>query len=125
MARVFGLQGQFAEARELCRAARAGAPDSVRPLVVTAWVEARAGAADAAREVLAELDERATRQFVPRYYVAAAYAALGDRDRAFEELAKACDERTGYAPFLRVELMFEALRSDPRFGALLKRVGLV
>ena len=109
----------------MCRAARAGAPDSVRPLVVTAWVEARAGAADAAREVLAELDERATRQFVPRYYVAAAYAALGDRDRAFEELAKACDERTGYAPFLRVELMFEPLRNDPRFGALLKRVGLV
>src|SRR5207248_1456370 len=49
LARMLGLQGQFAEARAVCRAARAGAPDSVRPLVATAWVEARAGAADAAR----------------------------------------------------------------------------
>src|SRR5207302_10636331 len=77
LARMLGLQGQFAEARAVCRAARAGAPDSVRPLVAMAWVEARAGAADVARAVLAELAERATRQFVPRYYVAAAYAALG------------------------------------------------
>ena len=125
LARMLGLLGQFAEARAVCRAARAGTPDNVQPLVVTAWVEARADAADAAREVLAELDERATRQYVPRYYLAATYGALGDRDRAFEELAKACDERTGYAVFLKVELMFEQLRDDPRFGTLLKRVGLV
>ena len=125
LARMLGLQGQFAEARAVCRAARAGAPDSVRPLVAMAWVEARAGAADVARAVLAELAERATRQYVPRYYVAAAYGALGDRDRALEELAKACDERSAYAVFLKVELMFEYLRGDARFGALLKRVGLV
>ena len=125
LARVLGLQGQFVEARTVCRSARAGAPDSVRPLVATAWVEARAGAAHVARAVLAELDERAKRQYVPQYYVAATYAALGDRDCAFEHLTTACDGRTGYAPFLRVELMFEALRDDPRFEALRKRIGLV
>src|SRR5207245_275916 len=67
LARVLALQGAFKEARAVCRAAREGAPDSVRPLVAMAWVEARAGAV-AARTLLAELEERATREYVPHYY---------------------------------------------------------
>jgi len=123
LARVLALQGAFKEARALCRAAREGASDSVRPLVAMAWVEARAGAA-AARTLLAELEERATREYVPHYYVAGAYAALGDRERAIQHLVRACDERSGYAVFLKVE-MFHDLQDDPRFVELLKRVGLV
>ena len=123
LARVLALQGAFKEARALCRAAREGASDSVRPLVAMAWVEARAGAA-AARTLLAELEERATREYVPHYYVAGAYAALGDRERAIQHLGRACDERSGYAVFLKVE-MFHDLQDDPRFVELLKRVGLV
>jgi hypothetical protein len=36
----------------------------------------------------------------------------------------ACDERSGYAVFISGE-MFRDLQDDPRFGALLQRVGLV
>jgi len=124
LARVLALQGEFEEARAVCRAARAGAPDNVRPVVAAAWVEARAGAAGAARAILAELEERATREYVPHFYVAGAYTALGDRERAIQHLVRACDERSGYAVFIRVE-MFHDLQDDPRFAELLKRIGLV
>jgi len=123
LARVLALRGEFDEARAVCRAARAGAPENIRPLVAAAWVEARSGANEAAHAVLAELEERAAREYVPHFYVAGAYAALGDRERAIQHLVRACDERSGYAVFIRVE-MFHDLQDDPRFRALLKRVGL-
>jgi adenylate cyclase len=124
LSRVLALQGDIEEARAVCRAASAAAPDSVRPLLASAWVEARAGAANTARALLAELGERAQRQYVSPYYLACACAALGDRDRAFEHLARGCDERMGLAVFTKVGPMLDGLRDDPRFAELLKRIGL-
>jgi len=124
LARVLGLQGDLGEARAVCRAARAAAPESVRPLLAEGWIEARAGQGAKARTVLRELEERAQRQYVSAYYVAAIHAELGDADRAFRSLQQGCDERAGYSVYLKVEPMCDRLRDDPRFGALLKRVGL-
>ena len=124
LARVLGLQGDLGEARAVCRAARAAAPESVRPLLAAGWIEARAGQGAKARTVLGELEERAQRQYVSAYYVAAIHAELGDADRAFRSLQQGCDERAAYSVYLKVEPMCDGLRDDPRFGALLKRVGL-
>jgi tetratricopeptide (TPR) repeat protein len=56
--------------------------------------------------------------------VAATYGALGMRDEAFAWLEKAYSERDGQLIFLNVDSEFEPLRSDPRFQALARRVGL-
>jgi len=124
LSRVLALQGEIDQARAVCRVASAAAPDSVRPLLASAWVEARAGAAATARALLAELGARAQRQYVPPYYLACACAALGDRDRAFEHLARGCDERMGLAVFTKVGPMLDGVRDDPRFAELLKRIRL-
>jgi hypothetical protein len=52
------------------------------------------------------------------------HAGLGDRDEALAWLEKAYDERSDYMPYLRLEPMLDGLRSDPRFAALVERVGL-
>lgn len=52
------------------------------------------------------------------------YTELGDRDRAFEWLEKAYGERHSLLVFLKVNPMFEALHSDPRFANLVQRIGL-
>ena len=49
---------------------------------------------------------------------------LGERDEAFEWLNKACDERSGLLVYLKVEPMFDPVRSDPRFLELARRVGM-
>jgi tetratricopeptide (TPR) repeat protein len=55
--------------------------------------------------------------------IAALYAQLGEKDRAFEWLDKAF--RDGEIPvYLKVADGFETLRSDPRFQELLRRLGL-
>ena len=55
------------------------------------------------------------------YQIAATYAGLGEKDRAFEWLEKAYDERSDWLVNLKVEQRFEGLRSDPRFADLLRR----
>jgi hypothetical protein len=53
------------------------------------------------------------------------YAArLGEKDEAFELLRKAVEERERELVFMRSLPAFIDMRSDPRFDAFLKRIGL-
>jgi tetratricopeptide (TPR) repeat protein len=52
------------------------------------------------------------------------YTELGEKDRAFEWLEKAYDERNSLLIFVKVLPHFESLHSDPRFPQLLRRIGL-
>jgi eukaryotic-like serine/threonine-protein kinase len=56
--------------------------------------------------------------------VAIAYFALGDKDRGFEWLTKAFDQRAGYVPWAKVNPAFDGIRDDPRFEALVARLKL-
>ncbi len=61
----------------------------------------------------------------PSFGIAADYALLGDQDSAFEWLERAFREREGGAlMYLTVDDRLEALRSDPRFRDLARRMGL-
>jgi TolB-like protein/Flp pilus assembly protein TadD len=51
------------------------------------------------------------------------YAGLGERDEALRMLAEACAQREGEALFMKVEPLLDPLRSDPRFSAMIKRLG--
>ena len=56
--------------------------------------------------------------------MALAYVALGDKERAFEWLTRAFDQRSGYVPYANVSPDFDPIRSDPRFKALIARLKL-
>jgi TolB-like protein/Tfp pilus assembly protein PilF len=85
---------------------------------------ARSGRRPKARRILQELTHLSIQRHVPAVYVAAVHAGLRDRDEALAWLARACDERSAWLPFLRVEPWWDPVRSDPRFAGLLRRVGL-
>ena len=53
------------------------------------------------------------------------HVGLGDNERALAELDSAYVERAWGMFTLRVDPTFDSLRADPRFGRLLKKVGLV
>ena len=57
--------------------------------------------------------------------MAAIYAGLGDLDAAFTWLNRAVDTRGVGLIFLAAESMYDALRSDPRYPAVIQRIGLV
>ena len=77
-----------------------------------------------AERVLASLEDIDRETYVPAYNFAMIYAGLGNFDAAFEWLDKACHERSGFLPFLKVEPVVDCLRGDDRFEILLKKVGL-
>lgn len=56
---------------------------------------------------------------------AALYAVLGDRDQAFDILGRAYDRHELWLLYLKVDPVWDNLRTDPRFQPLLHRVGLV
>ncbi len=57
--------------------------------------------------------------------VAGAYALVGDKDKAFEWLDKAYEEREGQSiALLKCEPAWKNMHTDPRFAAMLRRMGL-
>ncbi|MBI3694565.1 MAG: protein kinase [Acidobacteria bacterium] len=77
-----------------------------------------------ARKLLAEIEGMIGARYVPAYSLALAYMGLGDNDRAFEYLEKTLEERSSLSVWIKVEPLFDSLRSDPRFPLLLKKMGL-
>ncbi len=56
--------------------------------------------------------------------IAMVYIGLGDKDKAFEWLNKACDELSSILLHIRADWVYDPIRSDPRFFLLLKKMGL-
>jgi hypothetical protein len=52
------------------------------------------------------------------------YLGLGDKERALDGLDQAYEAGSQWVTWLKVDQMFDPLRSEPRFIALLKKVGL-
>jgi serine/threonine-protein kinase len=80
-----------------------------------------AGKKAEAQEILNKLAALAQRRYVSGLYFAIVYAGLKDNDHAIEYLKKAYDDRHPGLVLIRIEPMFDALRSDERFQQLVKR----
>ncbi|GAC1396043.1 MAG: hypothetical protein NVSMB56_10510 [Pyrinomonadaceae bacterium] len=84
---------------------------------------AASGKRSDALKILNELKEMSKHSYVSPYDLAILYIGLGDKDQAIEQLNKAYEERAGWIIYLRVEPLFDPLRSDPRFSDLVRRIG--
>ena len=94
------------------------------PTAALAYAYARTGKGAEAEKLLRDLLEQSKTGYVSPYMIATIYAGLGNKDRAFEYLEKAYEERsTDLSYFLKSDLRMDTLRSDPRFQDLVKRMG--
>ncbi|MFY9583528.1 MAG: tetratricopeptide repeat protein, partial [Candidatus Acidiferrales bacterium] len=74
--------------------------------------------------LLDELKKLSKRESLSPVSIAGVYAAVGDKEQAFSWLEKAYEERAVALTYIKCDLEFESLRSDPRFHNLLRRMGL-
>ena len=119
---AYGRQGKYPEAIAELTKAR-DLPSGFAPATSElGYIYAVSGQRTKAQELLQELEERATRQFIDPYYVAIIYLGLGEQDQTFAWLNKAYEERSFWLLWLRVEPKFDRLRSDSRYQSLVRRM---
>ncbi len=123
LGRAYARAGRFPEAITAVQRALqfSSSPEAES---VLGRVYADAGDRVEATKVLDHLRERMRDGFVSPAYVATILIGLGQLDEALVELAKAAEARSYYVMYWKVDPDLNPLRSDPRFIALLKKVGL-
>ncbi|HTF37625.1 MAG TPA: protein kinase [Blastocatellia bacterium] len=89
-----------------------------------AYAYAAAGRRDEALKILDEQQRLAKQRYVSPYNFAIIYTGLGDKDRAFEWLTKCVEQRILIIFHLKSRPLFDALRSDPRYADLLRKMNL-
>jgi TolB-like protein/DNA-binding winged helix-turn-helix (wHTH) protein/Tfp pilus assembly protein PilF len=114
-------KGMYAEALAEMQKQQALSGAGPSETAILAHIYGRMGRTREARALLAQLLSGGD---VPAYYLALAYVGLGENDNAFKWLDKSLEERAGPFNELNADPMFDRLRGDPRFLALLRRMGL-
>ncbi len=116
--------GKFSEAVPfLKKATTMGAPP-----FVTAYLAYAEGAAGDRTSALADLEALRKMskggQVLP-FNLALVHLGLGDHERALDNLERALAADSQMMPWLGRDHMFDSLRSEPRFKALMKRLNFV
>ena len=97
------------------------------PPFIGAWLGYAYGASGdrtRAMEQIDELNKRSLHGYVPPFSLALVYNGVGDHQRALDNLEKAYAAHSTWMTFLKMDKVFDPLRSEPRFLALLKKCGL-
>lgn len=118
------VQGRYEEALAACKKLSSLPGGSMRGRALEGYCYALAAKVEEARGILEQVKQLPGRDVFLFYNTAALCTALGEFDRAFELLNKLVDERFGPLFYLKQQPWFEPLHSDPRFVALLRRIGI-
>ena len=123
MGRAYSLMGLYGPAIEMFEKGRALAGDVPGILGALGQTNALAGNTAAAGHLLAELQRLAERQFVPQTAFAAIHIGLGQNENAISRLEYGADRREPSLAAIFVHPMYDPLRRQSRFQALLHRIG--
>jgi tetratricopeptide (TPR) repeat protein len=123
LSEVYAKQSHFDKALEEIERAIELSKRSIFILDDLGYIYALSGRKTEAEKVLDELEALSTEFYVPPYGRAAIYAGLGDANKAMEWLGRAYEERS-FLAWIKLDPVFDGLRNDKRFGALLDRLGL-
>ncbi|NIM91614.1 MAG: protein kinase [Candidatus Aminicenantes bacterium] len=87
-------------------------------------VYAKVGKIQQAKRILEDLKKQHQHSYDVSLHIAALYSYLGDNDQFFTWLERAYEERAFKMAYLKVDPMFDTVRSDSRFTAWLKKMRL-
>jgi len=124
LARTLEALGRFDESRREYEEGRRMSGGVAGPSFGLGHLEASSGNEAGARRILQELTEARSKRVVSAWGIAALHASLGDVEEAFRWLDVALEEHATGLMFLRVHPRLDRIRQDPRYRALVRKVGL-
>jgi len=77
-----------------------------------------------ADQALHELEDLAKHQYVSPTAFATIYLGLGDKGKVLDWLEKSYEQQDSACWYLKIDQIYDNVRNEPRFQALLKKVGL-
>jgi len=120
---AYHMMGRHEEALEIWKQSYAslGNTEGVAALE-RGWEEA--GYSGALRAAAETLEAQSRTRFVTPWQIGTLYARAGEADKALEYLERAYEAHDPNIPYLSVDPIFDFMRDDPRFQALMGRLGL-
>jgi tetratricopeptide (TPR) repeat protein len=94
------------------------------PLGILGYIYAAAGKDEEAKKVLNQVIDFSKQGYSVSVLVAMVYVGLNDKDKAFEWLEQGYRDQNSLLAYIKVYPPWASLRSDPRYTALLKKMGL-
>jgi serine/threonine-protein kinase len=82
------------------------------------------GKKNEALKILEKWQKQSKGKYASAYLTALIYVGLGEKDHAFKWLQKAYEERDNWLSYLKMDPAFDRVQTDPRYIALLKKIGL-
>lgn len=122
LGRVYALQGKYTDALAMLEKGRALAGDVPNILGAMGEIFALSGDTASARGILARLTARALDSYVPSTCFARVHSGLGEAERALDWLEKGCEQRELPMAMLKVHPVYDPLRDEPRFQAVIERM---
>ena len=124
LARSLEALGKFDEARAECEEGHRLSGSLAGPSFGLAHVEVASGNEEEARRILVGLTEARSTRVVSAWGIAVLHACLGDAGEAFRWIDVAIEEHAPGVVMLRVHPRLDPIRKDPRYQALVQRLGL-
>jgi eukaryotic-like serine/threonine-protein kinase len=124
LGRIYASQGRYAEAEAALQ--KIGQLRTWTPaMAVLGFLYAKEGKRKEAEGILGEFaDLGRTGRYPSSYAVGIVRVALGEREETFLALDAAYKERSHWLVWLKRDPRWDEIRSDPRFQALVQKVGL-
>ena len=120
---VYFFKGQYDRARTELEREMSIAGRTPYYMAQLAMIEAAAGHAGVARNLLAEIHAKESPARLPLFYIAAVHAQMGELDSAMIRLDEAYSTHAPDLDGLALDPAFDPLHGDPRFTALLRKLG--
>lgn len=124
LGKVYTQERKYSDAIEEFGKARELSHGNSEAIASIGYAAALAGDKLKAQAVLDELKALSNEHYVPPVNVALVLSALDEKDAAVASLEKGCEDRDVRLTLLKVDPRWDSLRRDPRFIAILKRIGL-
>ena len=121
---AMALQGEVADAERVLREALALEGAAAYSQATLGWLLARSGRRDEAEATLRKLEAARERGYVSAVAFAILHIGLGNLSSALDWAERAYDERRGWLAYVNVNPIFDPLRNEPRFAALVRKMGL-
>nr|NIN00774.1 tetratricopeptide repeat protein [candidate division Zixibacteria bacterium] len=83
-----------------------------------------AGRRDEAQGMLEQINNLSKERYVEPYYIACIYMGLGNTEKVFDLFEQGFEEGDMHLFYLPIDPIFDELHEDPRFKALMKKMGL-